>query len=109
MLRLMIIIALSTAVTNFAVAAPITYDFTGTVTRATPSTFPPFDVSVGDKIAITLTLDNAFPDTDPSPDVGLYDTVFVTAPPKSPVLGVKVAGIEVTGFFGRVIIVNEKQ
>jgi hypothetical protein len=105
MLRLMIIIALLTAVANFAAAAPITYDFTGTVTFLGESMFNSFGVSVGDKIAITLTLDNAFPDTNPSPNVGQYDTNFATL--ESPILGVEVAGTDVTGLFGFVTVRND--
>ena len=107
MFRCMTIAALLTAFADIAVAAPITYDFTGTVTFVGESMFHSFDVSVGDKIAITLTLDNAFPDTNPSPNIGQYATDFVTAPLKSPVLGVEVAGIEVTGQFGFVTIQND--
>jgi hypothetical protein len=103
----MIIAALLTAVTNFAVAAPITYDFTGTVTTVVESMFHNFDVSVGDKIAITLTLDNAFPDTNPSPNVGQYDTKLNFPTLESPILGVEVAGIDVTGLFGSVTVRND--
>jgi hypothetical protein len=100
MLRLMIIIALSTAVTKIAAAAPITYDFTGTVTVVT--SFP--GVSVGDKIAITLTLDSAFPDSDPSPNVGQYNTNQGTF--ESPLLDADFGGTGGNELFDGVTIDN---
>jgi hypothetical protein len=105
MFRCMTIAALLMAFADIAVAAPITYDFTGTVTAVTQSMFHAFDVSVGDKIAITLVLDNAFPDSNPSSNVGQYDA----APPApgSPILGVEVGGIDVTESFGGVTVRND--
>jgi hypothetical protein len=54
-----------------AAASTIDYVWTGTVTDVVPGT-PPV-VAVGQKIGITLTLDNAVPDQDASPNRGIYD------------------------------------
>jgi hypothetical protein len=108
MFRGMIVATLLIGFADVAVAAPITYDFTGTVAFVGDSMFHSFDVSVGDKIAITLILDNGFPDTNPSPNVGQYDTSFPPLElPQSPVLGIEVAGIDVTGLLGFVTVRND--
>jgi hypothetical protein len=54
-----------------AIAAPVKYEFTGTVTHndLSPSFFPH---AVGDKIPVTFTLQTAYPDTDPSSLRGEY-------------------------------------
>jgi len=106
MFRCMTLAALLMAFADIAVAAPITYDFTGTVTAVTQSMFHAFDVSVGDEIAITLVLDDTFPDSNPSPNVGQYDAVLLPTP-RSPILGLEVAGVDVTEGFGGVTVRND--
>ncbi len=73
MWRKLMIAALAAAFWTPANAMPITYSWTGTVTN-NDSGFP--GIAVGEKIGISLTLDNSFPDQNPSPNIGLYECSF---------------------------------
>jgi hypothetical protein len=71
MVRLLLAFWLGLLGIDGAAAAPVKYDFIGTVTHndLSPSFFPH---AVGDKIPVTFTLQTAYPDTDPSSLRGEY-------------------------------------
>lgn len=71
MIRLLLAVWLGLLGIGGALAAPVKYDFIGTVTHndLSASFFPH---QVGDKIPVTFTLQTAYPDTDPSSLRGEY-------------------------------------
>lgn len=77
-------------------ATPITYDFTGTVTAEASQ-----PVSVGQQIAIAVTVDPLFPAIQSAPGVTVYNGGFVSP---SPVLSATFDGQNVLGSFSSVVI-----
>lgn len=71
MVRLLLAFWLGMLGVGGAIATPVKYEFTGTVTHndLSASFFPH---AVGDKIPVTFTLQTAYPDTDPSSLRGEY-------------------------------------
>jgi hypothetical protein len=91
MKRLLIPAALACLAASGLRAAPITYDWIGTVKEVAPNSF---GISVGEPIAITLTLDGAAADFNPAPDRGRYASGPVEPPI---VLSVNIGGITDVG------------
>lgn len=87
-----------------AAASTIDYVWTGTVTAVVPGT-PPV-VAVGQKIGITLTLDNAVPDQDPSPNRGIYDQ---QQQPPNLVVAVNIGGVTNIGSFQTGTVLDNDQ
>lgn len=77
-----------------AAASTINYAWTGTVTDVTPGSLPV--VGLGQKIGITLTLDNSVPDQDPSPHRAIFDQQLQ---PPTLVLAVNIGGVTNVGSF----------
>jgi hypothetical protein len=77
MVRLLLALWLGMFGISVAFAAPVKYDFTGTVTRNDfPTTFPPttsfFPYEIGERIALTFTLQTSYADADLSSRRGEY-------------------------------------
>lgn len=73
-----------------AQAAPVTYNFLGTLTSndGPPGSFP---YAIGDRVPLSFTLETDYPDTDPSPARGQYYNP-TGAPGIGPVLAVDIGG-----------------
>jgi len=89
------------AITNSAAASAITYSWLGIVDQIDPSADPGF--AIGERIKITLTLDDVVPDTNPSPEIGQYDTQFY---PPVLVLAVNVGGYVEIGDYQSATVFN---
>jgi hypothetical protein len=94
-----IALAIAPLVITFCATAPaeastISYAWNGTVTFVDP--ISPATVSPGQKIGITLTLDNAVPDQDPSPTRGIYDQQMQ---PPNLVVAINIGGVTGVGSF----------
>ena len=79
-----------------AAAGTISYAWTGTVTHIVPGSIPV--VHHGQRIGITLTLDDSVPDQDPSSTSGIYDQQLM---PPTLVLAVNIGGVTDIGSFQR--------
>jgi len=77
-----------------AAASTISYVWTGTVTSVDPISTA--TVAVGQKIGITLSLDDTVPDQDPSPNRGIYDQ---QPPTPHLVVSVNIGGVTDIGSF----------
>jgi hypothetical protein len=74
-----------------AQAAPVKYDFIGTVTHTNFGGSSTFPYAVGDRIPVTFTLQTAYPDTDPSAQRGeFYNPTGIYG--IGPVLAVDIGG-----------------
>lgn len=72
MVRLLLACWLGLLGINSAAAAPIKFDFVGTVTHTNFGGSSYFPYAVGDRIPVTFTLQTVYPDTDPSAQRGEY-------------------------------------
>ena len=83
------------AIATPAAANTITYNWLGIVDQSDLSANPSF--TVGEKIKISLTLDDVIPDTAPSLEIGQYDADIFNPPVL--VLAANIGGIADTGTF----------
>jgi hypothetical protein len=77
-----------------AAASTISYAWTGTVTNVVPGSLPV--VHHGQRIGITLTLDDSVPDQDASPNRGIFDQ---QEQPPDLVVAVNIGGFTTIGSF----------
>ncbi len=95
MMRFVVALGFAALVLSPARAAPVTYNFIGTLTYndGPAGTFP---YAIGDRLPLSFTLQTDYPDADPSPARGQYYNP-TAIPGIGPVLAVDIGG---TGGFG---------